>query len=266
MSLWVRLGLLPPPPTEAEREALALRADLDARLEAARVRLEAAESLAPSASRDALLLCRALRRDLAALLPALVEEGGGAGDAGLTRRIDELAARLEEAEDDSASAARAARDLRAILRDLVRRNDALKRTALRTRLDTWRRRTRIRIGAAVGIAALAVVATATVLRHASARSDAAAAQLEREFAAGTAALNAGDLAGAADRFSRAVAALPDDRRSADAYNSLGWSLYKLGRYDEAIAAYQKSVALDPAAERPRNNLDLAKRDRDATRR
>ena len=58
----------------------------------------------------------------------------------------------------------------------------------------------------------------------------------------------------------------DDRRSADAYNSLGWSLYKLGRYDQAIAAYERSIALDPAAARTRNNLELAKRDRDAKRR
>jgi tetratricopeptide (TPR) repeat protein len=49
-------------------------------------------------------------------------------------------------------------------------------------------------------------------------------------------------------------ALRHDPRSADAYNNLGWSLAQLGFRDEAVRAYQHSLALRPDDGRTRNNL------------
>ena len=96
--------------------------------------------------------------------------------------------------------------------------------------------------------------------------EARAAAFERDFAAGMSALNDGDHARAAHLFGHAVEILPDAPRSADAYNDLGWSLAKLGRYDEAIAAYEAAIRKNPGVEVYRNNLALAKREREATRR
>lgn len=50
-------------------------------------------------------------------------------------------------------------------------------------------------------------------------------------------------------FQRAVSLLQDvvasDARNADAWNYLGFSHRKLERYDDAFAAYQKALAIDP---------------------
>ena len=73
----------------------------------------------------------------------------------------------------------------------------------------------------------------------------------------------GDNARAAQLFGHAVEVLPDAPRSADAYNDLGWSLAKLGRYDEAIAAYETAIRKNPGMEVYRNNLALARREREA---
>ena len=91
------------------------------------------------------------------------------------------------------------------------------------------------------------------------------AAFERDFAAGMNALNEGDSARAAQLFGHAVEVLPDAPHSADAYNDLGWSLAKLGRYDEAIAAYETAIRKNPGSEVYRNNLALAKREREARR-
>ena len=265
MSVRGRLGLSPPLPTEAEREAIVLRADVDARLDGARTRLETAELLLAGAPRDALLLCRELLGDLAAVLRALDTARKGDAIGALSRRRDDLAGRvsaLAEGRVDGAAASRVVDDVRALLRDVVLGYRVLLRTSFATRLDAWRRRVRL----AAGVGALGLVALAVAGRSLRSSPEARLAAFDRDFDAGLAALNEGDPARAASLFDRAVKLLPDAPRSADAYNDMGWCLAKVGRYDDAIAAYETAIRRNPNVDVYRNNLELAKRERDAKRR
>ena len=63
-----------------------------------------------------------------------------------------------------------------------------------------------------------------------------------DYAVGQKAVAAKNWALAAASFKKAVA---DNPKSADAYNMLGYSSRWLGKYDEAFAAYDKALALDP---------------------
>ena len=63
-----------------------------------------------------------------------------------------------------------------------------------------------------------------------------------DYANGQKAVAAKNWALAASSFKKAVA---DNPKSADAYNMLGYSSRWLGKYDEAFAAYDKALALDP---------------------
>ena len=63
-----------------------------------------------------------------------------------------------------------------------------------------------------------------------------------DFAVGKKALAAKNWALAADSFKKVVA---DNPKNADGYNLLGYSSRWLGKYDEAFAAYDKALALDP---------------------
>jgi tetratricopeptide (TPR) repeat protein len=63
-----------------------------------------------------------------------------------------------------------------------------------------------------------------------------------DFATGKKALAAKNWALAAESFKKVVA---DNPKSADGYNLLGFSSRWLGKYDEAFAAYDKALALDP---------------------
>ena len=63
-----------------------------------------------------------------------------------------------------------------------------------------------------------------------------------DMAAGRKALQSKNWALAASSFKKIVAENP---KNADAYNLLGYSSRWLGKYDEAFAAYDKALALDP---------------------
>ncbi len=63
-----------------------------------------------------------------------------------------------------------------------------------------------------------------------------------DYAAGQKALKTKNWALAAASFKKVVA---DNPKNADAYNLLGYSSRWLGKYDEAFAAYDKALALDP---------------------
>ncbi|HYW56693.1 MAG TPA: tetratricopeptide repeat protein [Polaromonas sp.] len=63
-----------------------------------------------------------------------------------------------------------------------------------------------------------------------------------DFAAGRQAVASKNWAEAARNFKKVVAVSPDN---ADAYNLLGYSSRWLGKYDEAFAAYDKALALNP---------------------
>ena len=62
------------------------------------------------------------------------------------------------------------------------------------------------------------------------------------FAVGKKALAAKNWSLAADSFKKVVA---DNPKNADGYNLLGYSSRWLGKYDEAFAAYDKALAIDP---------------------
>ena len=63
-----------------------------------------------------------------------------------------------------------------------------------------------------------------------------------DFAIGKKALAAKNWTVAAESFKKVVA---DNPKNADGYNLLGYSSRWLGKYDEAFAAYDKALALDP---------------------
>ena len=63
-----------------------------------------------------------------------------------------------------------------------------------------------------------------------------------DYAVGKKAIDAKNWAQAAISFKKVVAENP---KNADAYNLLGYSSRWLGKYDEAFAAYDKALALDP---------------------
>ncbi|MEO8218511.1 MAG: tetratricopeptide repeat protein [Acidobacteriota bacterium] len=53
-------------------------------------------------------------------------------------------------------------------------------------------------------------------------------------------------------------ALDLNRSSADAWNNLGWALFSLGLNDEAVAAYETALKIDPKYDRARSNLQWLK--------
>jgi Flp pilus assembly protein TadD len=63
-----------------------------------------------------------------------------------------------------------------------------------------------------------------------------------DFAVGTKAAAAKNWTLAASSFKKVVA---DNPKNADAYNMLGYSNRWLGKYDEAFAAYDKALAINP---------------------
>lgn len=63
-----------------------------------------------------------------------------------------------------------------------------------------------------------------------------------DFAVGKKAIDAKNWSEAVSSFNKVVSKNP---KNADAYNYLGYSNRWLGRYDEAFAAYDRALALDP---------------------
>ena len=66
--------------------------------------------------------------------------------------------------------------------------------------------------------------------------------VNRDFAAGKKAVERKDWAGAVASFRKVVAAEPEN---ADGYNMLGFSLRWMGQMDEAFAAYDHALKLNP---------------------
>ena len=63
-----------------------------------------------------------------------------------------------------------------------------------------------------------------------------------DFAVGKKAVDSKNWTAAVDSFRKAVAENP---KNPDAYNMLGFSLRALGKFDDAFAAYDKALAIDP---------------------
>jgi tetratricopeptide (TPR) repeat protein len=62
----------------------------------------------------------------------------------------------------------------------------------------------------------------------------------------------GELTGAVERYRASIATYP----SAEAYTYLGWALGTQGRLDEAIAACERAIALDPEYGNPYNDIGV----------
>ncbi len=86
----------------------------------------------------------------------------------------------------------------------------------------------------LGWPALSLAADTSPMPVESAKAD--------DFAIGKKALAAKNWALAAESFKKVVA---DNPKNADGYNLLGYASRWLGKYDEAFAAYDKALALDP---------------------
>ena len=71
------------------------------------------------------------------------------------------------------------------------------------------------------------------------------------FQLGNQQLGRSDFLSSAQSFRKALTFNP---ASADAWNNLGWSLFKLGLNDEAIGAYESALRVDPGYTRARSNL------------
>jgi Flp pilus assembly protein TadD len=73
-------------------------------------------------------------------------------------------------------------------------------------------------------------------------ADQEALRADADYAAGRAALKAGDAAGALARFQAALKRFPD---AADLHNELGYTHRTLGRLDPAFVHYKRALAIDP---------------------
>jgi tetratricopeptide (TPR) repeat protein len=128
-----------------------------------------------------------------------------------------------------------------------------RKTALSTRIDSYRRRLAYLVGLVVVVGALLV---AGGIIHDRLQ----ATEYARYSTAGFVALDKRDFEEAANSFEMAAGILPDDDpKAAEAYNNLGWGLYQSGRVKDAITAYEKSLQLKPNSTRALNNLELARK-------
>jgi Flp pilus assembly protein TadD len=78
----------------------------------------------------------------------------------------------------------------------------------------------------------------------------------RLYDSGTEALDRGDLARAVEDLERAAALVP---RASEVQNHLGLAYAAAGREDEALAAFERAVALDCGNRAARENLAVARR-------
>jgi Tfp pilus assembly protein PilF len=89
---------------------------------------------------------------------------------------------------------------------------------------------------------LAVALLGPVAYAAEIESTPVANTQNRDYAAGKAAVERKDWSSAVTSFRKVVAADPN---SADGYNMLGFSLRWMGKMDEAFAAYDRALAINP---------------------
>lgn len=248
----------------------AAAANPQARLEECRARLQSVELLLASSPRDALALARALLDDAVALLAALYlpeDAQASASHEAVTRSLPDARMRehlaaarrwLEGAEAASVAPAEGLVTMRHVVTDLARVVGRADVTGLAAFHEALRRTTWLQAGIAAAVVVVIMVAVLQVPRS----RDRRAGEFEALFSEGNAKLAAGDNAAAVETFRRAIAAMPDKERTAGAWNDLGWALQKLGRYEEAIAAYRKALLLKPAFPLARNNLDAVQRQLD----
>lgn len=84
-----------------------------------------------------------------------------------------------------------------------------------------------------------------------------AEQYDKYYREGYALTQAGKDAEAISYYQKAIQALPNDAKTAVAYNNLGWSYEKTGQLEDAIKAYKKALSLNPNLTLAKNNLAAA---------
>ncbi|HXJ84527.1 MAG TPA: tetratricopeptide repeat protein [Candidatus Methylomirabilis sp.] len=256
------------PVRDAPRPAQAV--DWSARLEGCRVRLQSVELLFASSPRDALALARSLLDDVIALLAALhlPEDRQTRADARIVMRaiqdrpihehLEAALSWLQRAEGRGDVSAAGIGIMRRVIADLARDVGSTEVTGLASFRRALRRITWLQ----VSIAAAMVIAVLLLVVHVRGLRDRSGAEFDTLFAQAGARLAAGDHAQAVELFRKAIAALPDNPRTASAWNDMGWSLYQQGRYEEAMAAFRKALQLQPVFPLARNNLEVAQRQLD----
>ena len=89
---------------------------------------------------------------------------------------------------------------------------------------------------------LALSLLGTVAYAAESESTPSVSSINRDYAAGKQAVDKKDWATAVASFRKVTVAQPSN---ADAYNMLGYSLRWMGKMDEAFAAYDRALKIDP---------------------
>lgn len=100
---------------------------------------------------------------------------------------------------------------------------------------------KLTLKALVALPLLSIILAGAVLAADSPTTPVANAKAD-DYAVGQKAITAKNWTLAASSFKKVVAENP---KNADAYNLLGYSNRWLGKYDEAFAAYDKALVLDP---------------------
>jgi tetratricopeptide (TPR) repeat protein len=213
---------------------------------------------------DAVLLARQLYHDIGDIFaegaggPA---EGGGERGAGavdtipdplIRARVAALGARLEGTVDERALDD-VVPELRALLSHLGREHGG--GSGPWSWHDGKSRRNLYLMGGAV--AALLVVGLAVVVLRRAEPPERTMTRYNELFQNSNVLMSQGKHAEAVQAYRAALAVLPNDKKSADSYNNLGWSLQQLGKLDEAIEAYTAALKLNPGLQLARNNLNAA---------
>src|SRR5262249_46175362 len=113
-----------------------------------------------------------------------------------------------------------------------------------------------------GVAATILIVIVLAALLLGARHDRRIADFDSLSSQAGARLTAGDRAGAVELFRKALAALPDAERSANAWNDRGGAPRQSGQHEEARGAFRKALLLRPVSPLARNTLEVTQRELD----
>lgn len=263
------INLQRPQLTDSEKKTISRTREVHEKVRRCRRRFQSMTGLAHSSPEDALILSHHLIADIGDAFETIYTP-----DDGEESRVDkdclavipwekarsdleDLAIRIESLSIEKTPNLDALHllfpDLKRVLECLESEFAQQRKSALSTRIDSYRRRLVYLVGLVVVVGALLV---AGGIIHDRLQ----ATEFAKYSTAGFAALDKRDFEEAANSFEKAARILPeDDPKAAEAYNNLGWSLYQFGRVKDAITAYEKSLQLKPNWSFPRNNLELARK-------
>ena len=262
------INLQRPQLTDSEKKTISRTREVHEKVRRCRRRFQSMTGLAHSSPEDALILSHHLIADIGDAFEAIYTPNDGeesrvdkdclAAIPGEKARSDleDLAIRIESLSIEKTPNLDTLHllfpDLRLLLECLESEFAQQRKSALSTRIDSYRRRLVYLVGLVVVVGAL-LVAGGTIYDRLR------VTEFAKYSTAGFAALDKRDFGEAANSFEKAARIFSDDDpKAAEAYNNLGWSLYQFGRVKDAITAYEKSLQLKPNWSFPRNNLELAR--------